>query len=268
MINIYKSKFRDSCKELIKEESEELKREENRKASILWKASPHDFPEAMYQLFRAYLDRKSTKIEKITFFDVGAAEGCYSCSVIEKFAKAKIIAFEPERPRNEICVENIGQYMTDFSRNVEDIDISLHEVVVADGIKDIVKMRHYVCPKTGGGAGSSSTIKYDRENRIALDIPYEAVSLDSFIDKVEEVDVIKIDVEGGELSVLRGAKEFMDKFKPGIFLEVHGHKQNGAVTIEQVKEIIETYESNYNIKLIESHPAPQLHYYLITPQHD
>ena len=268
MIKVYETKFRDRCKELIKEEHEELKREENRTASRLWKTSSYDFPEGMYHLFRDYLDRKAARSEKITFFDVGAAEGCYSCSVVEKFAKAKIIAFEPERPRAEIYIENIEQYMTDFNRNPEDIDISLHEVVVSDGVKNIVNMRHYVCPKTGGGAGSSSTIQYDRQNRISLDIPYEAVSLNSYIDQVDEVDIIKIDVEGGELAVLRSAGKFMDKFKPGLFLEVHGHEQNGSITIDQVKEIIETYESNYNIKLLETHPGPDLHYYLITPRKD
>lgn len=49
------------------------------------------------------------------------------------------------------------------------------------------------------------------------------LTIDSFINQpdVRIPDILKIDVEGAELLVLKGGKEFFQKHKPIIFMEVH-----------------------------------------------
>jgi hypothetical protein len=67
----------------------------------------------------------------------------------------------------------------------------------------------------------------------------ETRTLDSF--NFDKVDLIKIDVEGLELSVLDGARETIGKFHPKIILETHT-KELYKKSIEFLKDF------NYNLK--------------------
>jgi hypothetical protein len=57
--------------------------------------------------------------------------------------------------------------------------------------------------------------------------------------------VIKIDVEGAELDVLRGATETLRKMRPKVLVEVHGW---GDPTSEKVKELLAN--ADYTISLV------------------
>jgi hypothetical protein len=62
-----------------------------------------------------------------------------------------------------------------------------------------------------------------------LEIP--SVTLDSCIygkEKLRPPNVIKIDVEGAELNVLRGASRGLTEYHPSLFVEVHGSDQHHA----------------------------------------
>lgn len=63
--------------------------------------------------------------------------------------------------------------------------------------------------------------KYDRENEVDQSIEVETATLDSIIPDNVKVDLIKIDVEGGELLVLEGSKDVIKRSKPIIIFE-HG----------------------------------------------
>lgn len=56
----------------------------------------------------------------------------------------------------------------------------------------------------------------------------ETITLDGYIGSEYKVDVMKIDVEGHELSVLKGSIETIKRCRPVIFLEVSGKNQSGA----------------------------------------
>ena len=55
-----------------------------------------------------------------------------------------------------------------------------------------------------------------KENNIFI----PSLPLDFIIDSFENVSVIKIDVEGFEIQVLKGAEKFLNKFKPAIAIEI------------------------------------------------
>jgi len=61
--------------------------------------------------------------------------------------------------------------------------------------------------------------RYDISNPEIEEINVELRTLDSIIPKGNKIDLIKIDVEGGEFGVLKGAKELIKRDKPIIIFE-------------------------------------------------
>ncbi|MHA1263502.1 MAG: FkbM family methyltransferase [Candidatus Freyarchaeota archaeon] len=55
------------------------------------------------------------------------------------------------------------------------------------------------------------------EHSMKVDVTY----LDRYIPSIRRVDIVKIDVEGAELRVLKGAWQLLKRFNPKIVLEVH-----------------------------------------------
>jgi len=78
----------------------------------------------------------------------------------------------------------------------------------------------------------------------------EVVRLDRELENLESIDLIKIDTEGFELEVLKGAKEILEKFKPKLFVELD--KQNldrYNANFEQVIEFLKPFGySFYNVQ--------------------
>ena len=73
------------------------------------------------------------------------------------------------------------------------------------------------------------------------------VSLDNYFKDLDVVpNVIKIDVEGAEVLVMKGAKKLITKSKPKIYLSIHPGRINQlGQSIEELLELINNL--NYNI---------------------
>tara|TARA_R110002020_G_scaffold11463_1_gene43112 strand:- start:1168 stop:2052 length:885 start_codon:yes stop_codon:yes gene_type:complete len=267
MITLHKSKYRESNElkfvsddGLFVYQNFDLKIKEMRETSWKWIVDSSSLPEKMFQLFRRHVKNLSETKSELIFIDIGAAEGAFSCSVIEYFKNFNITLFEPDYPRLCVCIENLKTYLNKHEIDESDVDIDIYEHIVSDGEKETELLRHYTCLKQGGHAGSSRLFKADREDRLATDLEFEATKLDNFIDSYNKVDIIKIDVEGAEIKVLKGANKFIDKFKPIIYLEIHGDEENGSITLEQVKEVFDEYDTDYRFKFIEAHHHHRLAY--------
>ncbi|CAD7769651.1 Methyltransferase FkbM domain protein [Candidatus Methanoperedenaceae archaeon GB50] len=77
-------------------------------------------------------------------------------------------------------------------------------------------------------------------------VSVESVSPDSI---VEDADVVKIDVEGGELEVLRGMKNLLAKGKVKIICEVHTTLLSSlGYSTQEITKLLNQY--GYNIYLI------------------
>lgn len=129
-----------------------------------------------------------------TCLDVGANVGFYTCLMGLRVGRGgSVHAFEPE-PRN---VERIR---TNVALNDLEETVRIHEHAVSDRAGRSVFHRH---DEVHSGWGS-----LERHPRHREELQVEAVTLDGFLgeEEIDEVDLLKIDVEGSELRVLRGAR--------------------------------------------------------------
>lgn len=84
------------------------------------------------------------------------------------------------------------------------------------------------------------------------------ISLDDFCSKNNIIpDVIKIDVEGGEICVLRGARDILTKHRPVVILSVHPrHLRLMRSSIDDLKQLIKSLR--YKITDIDGKMANEL----------
>jgi len=141
-------------------------------------------------------------IDDKVFFDVGANIGSYSLSLHRK-AK-QIYAFEASRNNINSLNENIKANKID---NIKTINKAVSS-------EDNISIKVYLSPDASGNHSiyNKFTGKYEY---------VETVALASFFKKnnMEEIDIIKIDVEGAEFDVIRGANQLLQKFKPLLIVE-------------------------------------------------
>jgi hypothetical protein len=64
---------------------------------------------------------------------------------------------------------------------------------------------------------------------------------------LERVDVVKIDVDGAELEVLRGAQRTLERFHPHLFVEVHSRE-----LLYEVQQLTGRYD--YTLRLQNAAP--------------
>lgn len=153
-------------------------------------------------------------------FDIGANVGLYSL-LFSKRAKS-VYSFEPF-PRNIYYLKrNL------FLNKIINVNVIPYAVSNVDGFSNFEEGENF------------STGKLDFKGNLKV----KTMRLDTFI-KLNNIDpdLIKIDVEGAEYDVLRGAEFLLENYKPIIFLSTHGIK---------IKEMCFKYLRKLNYKKI--HP--------------
>lgn len=94
-----------------------------------------------------------------------------------------------------------------------------------------------------------------RKADVKTGVPVKAVRIDSFVceQQVERVDLIKMDIEGGELAALSGATETIKRYRPVLAVSIY-HKYDDMLTIPAV---IKDICPEYNFYLKHSWIGPQ-----------
>ena len=165
-------------------------------------------PEFELETFRVL-----TKLVKpgLVFIDVGAHIGKYTFPVARVLrGDGVVVAIEPNPRVFRALME--GVKLNGF-RNVVALNIALGD---RDG--NVV-----FCEKLA--TGTSSVVELE-DCLDVIKVPMR--SLDSLVAELvlPKIDVIKIDVEGAEMLVLKGAISTLKKFKPHIFVEVRHRNFN------------------------------------------
>lgn len=138
-------------------------------------------------------------------YDIGAHVGFYALLASELVGEGgKVIAFEPV-PRN----------LKYLKKHLE-INKCTNVIVIEAAVSDKNGVSHF-----NEGPGSSIGALSEDGN-----LTVDTVSIDDLVEKGEipAPDYIKIDVEGAELFVLKGAKSTLSNYSPKIFLATHGHR--------------------------------------------
>jgi FkbM family methyltransferase len=160
-----------------------------------------------------YSDALFKKVLKkgMKFIDIGANIGYFSRLAVDLVGEeGHIISFEPNPIATKILNINM-QFFQNFK---------IYNCALSDKVG---KSKFYVHKN----ADRSSLIQSDNTKEIIVD----TVTLDSLLNEEEKVDFIKIDVEGYELNVLRGAVNTIVQSKPIIYFEfIEGHLEKQKLT--------------------------------------
>jgi FkbM family methyltransferase len=150
------------------------------------------------------------------FIDVGAHIGRYSFPIAKLVSEnGLVIAIEPDPLAFKALL--MGVKLNNL-RNVLALNIALGD---SEG-------KAILCQKLATAA--SSIIEFDKCQRF-VEVPLKR--FDSVVEelRLKRVDAIKIDVEGAEIQVLKGAVNTITRFKPFIVIEVRNSNTNEFVRI-------------------------------------
>jgi len=184
-----------------------------------------DYPESVYsKQFNEWLNQDP--LIRVIFshahatdviFDIGAFLGSYSIYLSATVNKSVVYAFEPNPSIYEQLLENIKTF------NVGDSVIAKN-IALSDEIRRKV---FYVSSEAGRSSFNQSLAEINN-CRIVKSIVVECFTVDHLVESgiCRPPDIMKIDVEGHELEVLKGAALTIEKTTPKIFFEPHGNNRS------------------------------------------
>jgi FkbM family methyltransferase len=140
------------------------------------------------------------------FLDIGANMGFYSIALSVENPKLTVESFEPQPNVFEILTSNIN--LNEFTSRIQP-----HNTALSNSRGELTMF----VPRYTGSGGASFKNLHDEEGK-ATEIKVSVNVLDDVI-RVEP-DLIKIDVEGSELSVLWGGERIINSSKPTVVVEL------------------------------------------------
>ena len=173
-----------------------------------------------------------------TFFDIGTNIGEVSLNAAKRVMDGQVYSFEPDKENFKKLQQNLK--LNNY-KNIHPINKGLGDK------SDILQIE--VFDQKNKGMNRIVNNPNNSDSTFSIEI----ITLDQFIEenKVNKIDLIKIDVEGYEMRVLLGAKKSIADFKPTFFIEIDDNnlkRQNNSA-----RELIQFLENrNYNIKNCET----------------
>lgn len=180
--------------------------------------------------------RKNLSLKRGSAVDIGANIGMHTIPLGKMLKNTgKVIAIEPEPNNFKILKRNVE---LNKLNNVILINVACSS---KEG-----KFKFYL-DEIGTGAGSF----YQEKVQGSKTITVQAKKLDKILLelRIKKIDLIKIDVEGGEADVLEGAKKTLKKSHPKIIFEAWNEEY-----LDKIKKVLQPF--NYKIKQI----APENYY--------
>lgn len=167
--------------------------------------------------------------EGMTVVDVGAHTGYYSLLFAKRVGHAgRVIAFEPEAVGLDTLRRNMA------------LNEHEHVTIVSLALSDwsgtaAIEGRTYLCApgdfadarEHSSDRSNAAGLALRRARRIgptpAADDPIRTAAFDELVPElgITRLDFVKIDVEGAEWHVLKGMRASLERWSPGLLLEIH-----------------------------------------------
>ena len=178
------------------------------------------------------------------FLDVGANIGYYTLMAARKVGSAgRVYAFEPNPPVSSRLAENV---VLNGLGNVE-----LHRCALSDASAD---MCLYVpADEVGNGHASLCEQGWTAAERVTV----RTQRLDDLLlPQLARCDLVKIDAEGAELAVLRGARELVRRFWPDVIVELNSDaSRRFGYLPPELADFLAKCQPSYRFRFIDGHSA-------------
>lgn len=145
-----------------------------------------------------------------TLVDVGANIGLISLAVLAAVPDGRVFAFEPGPEQYRLLAETV-------ERNGLGSRLELSPLALSDAAGEAAFAVH--SSRHAAGDGLVDTGRAGRTRTVTV----QTDTLDAWWERKGRptVDVVKLDTEGSELLILRGAASLVVACRPTIFLEIH-----------------------------------------------
>jgi FkbM family methyltransferase len=152
---------------------------------------------------------------KSVIYDIGAFSGAYSIYLAHKVKQSRVYSFEPTPQAFNELIKNIE---ASGAKNITAMNVAISD--------HIGRQRFYVSSDPARSSFYPSNAAWENR-KITQSIEVDCVTIDHLVEsgKIPPPDIIKIDVEGHEFEVVKGAEETVRQFMPMIFYEPHGTPQ-------------------------------------------
>lgn len=184
------------------------------------------------------------------FYDIGANVGFFSLIAARLVgASGQVYAFEPV-PANASLIQKNAEI-----NNLRNITVFQKAISDNNGKGDLIQTEH-------PGGAKLSVVDTPLNSPIKMIIPVEVISIDGLLINRDILPpkLVKIDVEGAEIQVLKGMSTTIGKYKPLVIYEVdHKNKDEFMFRIEQIDAFIN--EFGYKLKILED-SYPNINWYV------
>ena len=172
--------------------------------------------------------------------DVGANIGEITMVAAHRVgASGKVFAFEP---MNSLYAQLQGHIESNQLSQVTAVKCGLSDQAGSAQLFSASEIFHDGTEHMGLGTLYSSTARATPTGVIEID------TLDKFVDgrDVTQVDLIKIDVEGAELPVLKGARNVLSRFRPYLIIEIqHETAEQAGYKASDILEFLEPLDYRF-----------------------
>lgn len=189
--------------------------------------------------------------------DIGANIGLHSMKLARSGKNTKIYAFEPSPGTASILRKNIIKN-----------SLANKVIVVPKAVSDkICSITFFECEDN-----AYSSLKDTKRKKVVNRVKVPVTTIDEFVkeNEISKISLIKIDVEGLETEVIKGAENVLNNLKPDLFVEIYGG-ENSNLNPEQTIESILSYgykafvfnSIKASLEPFEKHSDEYYNYYFI-----
>lgn len=170
----------------------------------------NDYDGIYIYMHHQYEPRVTQELEKFlrckeNFIDIGANIGFFSLFASKLLEEGNVYSFEASPEIYSKLEDNI---------KINDIqNITAYNYAISDEIKDVVI---YESSRAHRGLTSIRALSEDISKKRKV----KSISIDSILDELPKISLVKIDIEGAEFLALNGMKNLLKRDTPNIILEL------------------------------------------------